>query len=124
MNRVRFLLDENLPRRIKNQLIFHEPLMEVLLVGENQAPPLGTSDPDILNWLEQNDFILVSRNRNTLPGHLKDHIAKGKHVPGILLIRKETLIGKLIEDLLLIWGASELEEYRDQIAYLPFSETR
>jgi hypothetical protein len=120
LNRVRYLLDENLPRRIKNQLIFHEPLMEVLLVGENQAPSLGTSDPDILNWLEQNDFILVSRNRSTMPMHLKEHTAKGKHVPGILLIRKETLIGKLIEDLLLIWGASEPEEYKDRIVYLPF----
>jgi hypothetical protein len=29
-------------------------------------------------------------------------------------------MGKLIEDLLLIWGASEPEEYKDQIVYLPF----
>lgn len=55
-----------------------------------------------------------------MPGHFKDHIAKGGHVMGIFLIRKEILIGKLIENLLLIWGASELEEYRDQIVYLPF----
>ncbi len=120
MNRVRYLLDENLPHRLKNQLIFHEPSIEVLFVGENKAPPLGTSDPDILNWIEQNDCILVSRKRNTMPGHFKDHITKGGHVMGIFLIRKEILIGKLIENLLLIWGASEPEEYRDQIFYLPF----
>ncbi|MCP5046787.1 MAG: hypothetical protein GY940_06425, partial [bacterium] len=114
---VRYLLDENLPRRLKNQLIFHKPSLEVLLVGDNQAPPLGTPDPDILNWLEQNNFMLVSRNRSTMPIHLKDHIANNRHVPGILLIRKEILIGKLIEDLLLIWGASQPDEYRDQIVY-------
>ena len=118
MNRVRYLLDENLPRRLKNQLIFHEPSMEVVLVGENQAPPLGTPDPDIR--LEESNFILVSRNRSTMPMHLKEHIAKKRHVPGILIIRKGILMGKLIEDLLLIWGASEPEEYRDQIVYLPF----
>lgn len=122
MSRVHYLLDENLPHRLKNQLIFHEPSMEILFIGENSAPPLGTQDPDILKWIEQNDFILVSRNRSTMPVHLKEHLAEGGHVPGILLIRKEILIGKLIEDLLLIWGASEAGEYRDQIAYLPFKK--
>ena len=121
MNRVRYLLDENLPRRVKNQLIFHEPSLEVQLVGENQVPSLGTTDPNILKWCEKNDYILVSRNRSTMPMHFKEHIEKGRHVPGILLIRKEILIGKLIEDLLLIWGASEPEEYRDQIVYLPLT---
>jgi len=120
LNRIRYLLDENLPRRLKNQLTFHAPLMEVLLIGENHAPPLGTPDPDILNWIEKKDYILVSRNRSTMPMHLKEHIEKGKHVPGILLIRKEVIMGKLIEDLLLIWRASEPEEYKDQIVYLPF----
>ena len=119
MSEIRYLLDENLPRRLKNQLIFHEPLLDVVLVGETQAPPLGTSDPDILNWIEENNRILVSRNRSTMPMHLKEHITKGRNMPGILLIREDIPIGKLIEDLLLIWGASTLEEYRNQLAYLP-----
>lgn len=119
MSRVLYLLDENLPLRLKNQLIFHEPSVQVLIVGDPKGPPLGTSDPGILSWIEQNNHILVSRNRSTMPMHLKEHMDKGRHVPGILLIRKEILLGKLIEDLLLIRGASEPEEYRDQIVYLP-----
>lgn len=116
---IKYILDENLPRMLKNQLLFHERSMDVLLVGENQAPPLGALDPDILDWIEQNNRILVSRNRSTMPMHLKEHIAKGNHIPGILLIRKDVLLGKLVEDLYLIWAASKPEEYRDQIVYLP-----
>jgi hypothetical protein len=29
-------------------------------------------------------------------------------------------IAQLVEDLLLIWGASESEEWRDRLVYLPF----
>jgi hypothetical protein len=42
-----------------------------------------------------------------------------KHVPGILLIRRGISIGRLVEDLLLIWEASELTDYQDRIEYLP-----
>jgi hypothetical protein len=89
------------------------------MVGENQAPSLGALDPDILDWIEQNMRILVSRNRKTMPMHLSEHFAKGNHIPGIILIRKDILLGKLVEDLYLIWAASKAEEYRDQIVYLP-----
>ncbi len=30
-------------------------------------------------------------------------------------------IGETIEELLLIWGASEADEYQDQLVYLPLS---
>lgn len=94
--------------------------MEVLLVGDENAPSLGTQDPELLDWLEENNYLLVSRNRGTMPVHLRDHIAKRGHIPGIFIIRKHAHMGKLIEDLLAIWGASQPEEFRDQIVYLPF----
>jgi hypothetical protein len=82
-------------------------------------PPAGTSDPEILNWLEQNNYLLVTENRRTMPTHLADHLKAGKHIPGILLIRPLTNIGKLVEELLLIWSVSDSEEYHDKISYIP-----
>ncbi len=54
-----------------------------------------------------------------MPGHLRDHLAAGGHVPGILVVPFPLGIGALVEELILIWGASLPDEYQDQIVYLP-----
>lgn len=119
MTRLRFLLDENMPHAVRDQLLLRQPEMQVDAVGDVGAPALGTSDPDILVWLEANGAVLVSRNRRTMPLHLRDHLAAGNHVPGILLIRRRYAWGQVIDDLYLIWDASSPDEYRDRIEYLP-----
>jgi len=93
--------------------------MEVLAVGDDIAPPLGASDSDILAWIEREGYILVSRNRRSLPLHLSRHLDSGGHVPGIFLLRPRASLKEIIEDLLLIWEAAEMEEFKDQIVYLP-----
>lgn len=119
MTDIRFLLDENMPHSLRDQLLYHEPDMEIHCIGGPTAPPIGTLDPAILEWLEQNQYLLVSRNRRTMPRHLQEHLAKGRHVPGLLLIRRQASIGALVRDLLLIWHASKLSDYQDRIEYLP-----
>ena len=54
-----------------------------------------------------------------MPGHLRHHLAAGRHVPGILVVPFPLDIGALVEELILIWGASLPNEYQDQIVYLP-----
>jgi hypothetical protein len=116
---IRYLLDENMPHGVRDQLLYHEPGMQVLCIGDDMAPPIGSPDPDILEWLEQFGYILVSRNRKTIPNHLKEHLEKGKHVPGIILLRRKISMGQLIEDLLLIRETSYFKDYQDHIEYLP-----
>jgi len=113
LTNIRYLLDENTPHAVRDQLLLREPEMQVLVVGDEMAPALGTPDPMILEWIERNGYILISRNRRTIPRHLREHLAAGHHVPGIFLL------GQLIEDLLLIWRASKPGEYQDRIEYLP-----
>ena len=93
--------------------------MDVICVGDKNAPSYGMPDADILDWIEQTGHIIVSRNRRTMPIHLREHLAQGKHIPGMLLLKKQISIRELIEELLLIWHASEPEEYQDHIRYLP-----
>ena len=99
--------------------MYHESNIDVCCIGDSAVPPIGTSDPVILEWLEENRYLLVSRNRRTMPKHLQDHLAKGRHVPGLLLIRHQTSIGSLVSDLLLIWHTGKLNDFQDRIEYLP-----
>jgi len=59
MSKPRFLLDEHVNRATQRQLRRWNPMLEVLGVGDQGAPPPGTSDPDILRWIEASRHILV-----------------------------------------------------------------
>ncbi len=115
----RFLLDEHVNPAIQRQLRRLDPEIEVLLIGNPAAPPKGTLDPDLLIWLEDNDYILVTENRSTIPVHLADHFAREQHIPGIFWIRPNVAIGAIIEELYLIWLVSTAEEYQNRTLFIP-----
>jgi len=39
--------------------------------------------------------------------------------PGLILLPQDLDIGSAIEDIVLIWAASDTADWRDQVAYLP-----
>lgn len=63
----RFLLDENMDQAIQRQLQRLNSEIDVKLVGDAEVPPRGTSDPDILMWIEHNDYILVTKTVRRCP---------------------------------------------------------
>jgi hypothetical protein len=97
-----------------------KPGITVWRVGDEDAPARGTKDPDILRWCEANDFVLISDNRGTMPGHLRDHLADGGHVPGIIWLRGNASLGAIVDYLILIAGAATPDDFRDQIKVIPF----
>jgi hypothetical protein len=119
MSDLRFLLDENLSPVIKRELLKLEPKMIILRVGDEGTPPLGTLDETILEWLQESGFILVTDNRKSMPEHLQNHYERGGYHHGILSVRRGTSLGQIINELLLVWYASEAAEYRDRIQFLP-----
>ena len=116
----RFLIDENISPEYRTQLLYHEPSLTVFVIGDEGTPAKGTPDPEILVWCEQNQFSLITNNRESMPQHLADHLAAGHHVPGIFTINRKVSMGLIIDQLLLIAGASDEDEYMDEIKYLPF----
>ncbi len=121
MSKIRYLLDENVDPALRIELLRKEPLLVVWKVGDPGAPKLGATDPEILVWCQENKFILVTNNRRSMPGHLHGHIEHGGHVPGIFQLSPKLSTHEIVDDLLLIWGASELEEYQNLMLYLPFT---
>ncbi len=118
--KVRFLLDENLSPRLKVALLRFEPTIDVLRVGELDAPSLGMPDPDVLRYLEVSQRILVTSNRASMPNHLEAHWRAGGQIWGLLWVRPKIAIGKLAQDLFLIWEATEAEEWINKLDWLPF----
>lgn len=119
MRDIVYLLDENVGPRLYHGLQQHWPEIPVHCVGHEGAPALGTADPDILRWCEAASVSLVTNNRASMPTHLRDHLLAGRHVPGIVIFRRQMALGDAIEELALIWGASSADEYRERLVYLP-----
>ena len=113
-------MDENLSPDLKQSLLNLNPALNILRVGEPDAPPLGTLDPEILDYVESSQRLLVTNNRRSMPKHLQDHWAKGGHIWGLLWLRPSANLKIWVEELSLIWEASEAEEWLDRVDWIPF----
>jgi Domain of unknown function (DUF5615) len=118
--RCRFLLDENMDPEIKNQIRIKVPGIDIVCIGDPGVPPRSTLDPVILVWIEENNYILVSKNRVSMGDHLADHFAAGRSFPGLFWIPRKWTIGEIIEFLCLAWDLSEMEEYHNRMLTAPF----
>jgi len=118
---LQYLLDEHIANSYRTQLIRKAPSLMVRKIGDPDAPPKGTLDPDVLIWCERYNFILVTNNRKSMPKHLADHLAQGQHIPGIFVIDLSAGIGRNLDELIIIAAASLPDEYQDRIEYLPIT---
>ncbi len=116
-----YLLDEHVNPLLKKGLNEHWPDIPVFRIGAPGAPPLSTLDPEILEWCVANNAILVTNNRASMPVHLKERMATGQHVNGIIVMNDKLLWGEIIEELATIWLATSLKEHINLIRYLPIS---
>jgi hypothetical protein len=118
---IMYLLDENLDPSLRRALKRAQPEMIVWRVGDVSAPPLRSPDPDILVWCEENEHVLVTNNRASMPVHLVNHLSHDRHLPGILVIKKNMPWGVLLDELEFIWQHIRPDELIDQIKYLPLA---
>src|SRR5258708_2560205 len=117
MSRPRFLADQDFNERIPDGVLNPEPVLETVRcreVGLERA-----SDPDILAYAETNDFIVLSHDMNTLAGAAHSRLIAREPLAGVFLVLQERAIGPIVESLVIIWAASEPEQWRDREIFLP-----
>jgi hypothetical protein len=91
--------------------------LRVYRVGDSPAPPLGTDDPELLEWAEQESCILVSCDRQTMAGYFWDHLGAGRHAPGLILLPNVFSVADVLEYLILAVYATAPEEWQDRMIY-------
>ena len=118
--KISFLLDENLSKQIKIATLRLNPAIDILCVGDRDAPPFGTLDSDILHYLEGSQRFLITDNRKSMPGHLESHWASGGRIWGRFWILPGTPMGQLAQELMLVWETTSAEERIDRVDWIPF----
>ena len=80
----------------------------------------GTKVSDLLELAAQQNRIMITHDRTTMTRYFAERLAAGKwNNPGLFIVPQECPIGPVVESLLFIWAASQAEEWRDRIEYLP-----
>lgn len=114
--KIRFQADYDFNGEILDGLRRREPGMDIQ--AGHEAGLEGLPDPLVLEKAAQEGRILVTHDKRTMPGHFADFLCQ-QESPGVFIIQQSLAIGEAIEAIQMMWIASEAEEWRNLILYLP-----
>ncbi|MGH9611095.1 MAG: DUF5615 family PIN-like protein [Bryobacteraceae bacterium] len=114
---IRFLADADFNHAIVKGCRRDEPAMDFL--SANEAKLEGVPDPDVLALAAAQDRILVTHDHQTMPWHFGAFLMSGRSSPGVFWVSQHAPIGEVIDALVLIWAASDPEEWRNRIVNIP-----
>jgi len=112
----RFLADADFNQKIILGLLRREPTIDFQTASQGDV--IGRPDSEVLAIAARENRILISHDHRTMLAHF-NRLIQTQSSPGLIVVSQETEIGTAIEDLLLIWAASTLEEWRDKIGFVP-----
>jgi len=94
-----------------------EPKVEISTVVE--IGHSGATDADILELAIADNWLVVSHDVNTMRDTAERRMRDGSHITGLFLAHQSSALKTVAESLVLIWAASQAEEWRNQIIFLP-----
>ena len=114
--RVQFQADVNLKQSIVAGVVRRVP--EISFQTSLQAGLANLSDTAVLSKAANEGRILITHDRRTMPFDFAKFITS-RASPGVFLVPRRIPIRTIVEELILIWHASEAEDYYNQILTLP-----
>ena len=114
--KVRFQADADLNQIILLAAIRQEPAIDFQTAILADLP--GLDDIQVLERAARVGRVLITHDRKTMPRHFTEFIAK-KSSPGLLVVPQYLSVAAAVEDLLLVWSATEAEEWINRIGFLP-----
>lgn len=114
--KIRFQADADLNQVIVQAVIRQEPSIDFQTA--TKADLAGLDDLAVLALAAEENRILVSHDRKTMPYHFANFLERQTSA-GVILIPQSLSLAQAAEDLILIWSATETEEWENRIGYLP-----
>ncbi|MGF1601082.1 MAG: DUF5615 family PIN-like protein [Thermosynechococcaceae cyanobacterium] len=98
-------------------LFLRQPTLDLLRVqdvGLREA-----DDPAILDWAANNERILLTHDRATLPDFAYERLTRRESMAGVFVANDRTPVRQIIDELLLLNNWSEQAEWQSLVLYLP-----
>ena len=94
---MRLLFGENFNQRIVRGLKLELPNLE-FEIAQNCGLK-GKSDPQVLEWVSENGFVLVTHDLKTVPKFAYERVAANKILLGVIAVSDDLPIGQTIDEL-------------------------
>jgi Domain of unknown function (DUF5615) len=101
---MRLLTDVNFNGYVIRALLRRHPDLDLVRAvdeGLGQTP-----DPELLQWAAEHDRIVVTHDVTTMVGHAYDRVDAGEAMPGVIEVPEKMPVGRVIDDLTMLIGAS------------------
>ena len=114
--KVRFQADADLNLIIVLALVRREPSIDFqTAVGSRLA---GLSDLEVLAVAAKEKRVLVTHDHKTMPNNFSEFVSS-RFCPGLIIVPQRLPPADAVNELLLIWHATDAEEWTNRVCYLP-----
>ena len=114
--KVKFQADADLNEAIVMGVRRREPLIDFQTASF--AGLSGLNDWEVLALAAAEGRVLVSHDRRTMPHHFARFLESGRN-PGLVIVSQRAHIGTVIDDLVLVWSATEADDWVNQLVAVP-----
>jgi hypothetical protein len=114
---IRFQADADLRNGIVKAVRLREPSIDFASAADSQLH--GVADPEVLEIAANDSRILITHDRRTMIDHFRARLAEGKSSPGVFLVTQSESTGQIVEAIVMVWAASEPQDWENQVRYLP-----
>jgi hypothetical protein len=78
----------------------------------------GLADREVLARAAHDGCILVTHDQATMPRHFGQFV-QAQRSPGLLVVPQHLALRQVADDLILIWTATEADEWFNRVVFLP-----
>lgn len=114
---LRLLIDQDLDHVILRGLLLRVPNLDVLTA--HQAGLSNASDPDLLAWAAEQERLIVTHDRRTMPHHATSRITRAQKLAGLIVVSRQLPISQVINELEIIVSCSDMSEWENIVKHLP-----
>ena len=114
--RLRFQADADLNKDVVTGVVRREPGVDFQTA--EGAGLHGLDDRQVLALAAREGRILVTHDRRTMPRHFAEFIMT-ETSPGIFIVSQKADVFLVIDDLTLVWAASEAQDWVNIICTIP-----
>ena len=114
---IRFQADADLNQLLVSAVIRREP--KINFQTAFQAKLANLDDLQVLQFAADEQRIIVTHDRRTMPYHFAEFV-KESTSSGVIIVSQQISVHQFAEDILLIWSATEMDDWTNRIAALPF----
>ena len=114
---LRLLIDQDLDHVILRALLLRVQNLDVITA--HQAGLSDASDPDLLAWAAEQERVVITHDRRTMPYHATSRIARAEKIAGIIIVSRQLPVSQVINDLEIIVSCSDMVEWENIVKHLP-----